>query len=107
GLQNVVKELAAITGVTYGIEGWMTAGERIYNVEKIFNLRAGFTAKDDTLPQRLLHEPMEEGPSKGHVCKLSEMLPEYYELRGWDNEGRPSEAKLMELGLLELAKTAQ
>lgn len=65
---------------------------------------AGFTAEDDTLPKRFLEEPMPEGPTKGHVCKLAEMLPEYYELRGWDSEGKPTEAKLRELGLLEFVK---
>lgn len=101
GIQAVVKELEAITGVSYGFDGWMKVGERVYNVEKVFNLRAGFTAADDTLPKRILEEPLPEGPSKGYVCKLAEMLPDYYKLRGWDDEGRPMEAKLRELGLAE------
>jgi aldehyde:ferredoxin oxidoreductase len=101
GLQAVVKQLEAITGVSYGIDGWMKVGERIYNLERVFNLRAGFTATDDTLPKRLLQEPIPEGPSKGQVCKLAEMLPEYYKLRGWDDKGRPTEAKLREVGLAE------
>jgi len=100
GLQNVVDELEAITGVSYGIDNWMKAGERIYNLERIFNLRAGFKAEDDTLPKRFLEEPLPEGPAKGYVCNLAEMLPEYYQLRGWDSQGRPTEAKLRELTLL-------
>ncbi len=60
----------------------------------------GYTKDDDTLPKRLLEEPIPEGPSKGHVHRLSELLPEYYELRGgWDEEGRPTKEKLAELGL--------
>ena len=82
----------------------MKAGERIYNLERIFNLGAGFTAADDTLPKRLLEEPIPEGPSKGYVCKLDEMLPEYYELRGWDKEGRPTDAKLKELNLFKFVE---
>ncbi|MBI4186188.1 MAG: aldehyde ferredoxin oxidoreductase family protein [Chloroflexi bacterium] len=96
---NAIYELEAITGVDYGVEGWMKTGERIWNVMRLFNLKAGLTAKDDTLPKRLLEEPTLEGPSKGHVVKLAEMLPEYYRLRGWDSEGRPTPEKLKELGL--------
>jgi len=77
----------------------MKAGERIHNMERLFNLKAGFTNKDDTLPLRLLKEPIPSGPSKGEVCQLDRMLPEYYKLRGWDKEGVPTKEKLRELGL--------
>ena len=77
----------------------MKAGERIFNLERLFNLGAGFTRKDDTLPERFLKEPLPEGPAKGKVAMLDEMLPEYYVLRGWDKSGRPTENKLKELGL--------
>ena len=96
---NAIYELEAVTGIDYGVEGWMKVGERIWNLMRIFNLRAGFTAKDDTLPKRLLEEPAPGEGSKGYVCKLDEMLPEYYRLRGWDNEGRPTKGKLRELDL--------
>ena len=96
---NAIAELEAITGVDYGIGEWLKVGERIWNLLRLFNLKAGLTAKDDTLPKRMLEEPMPEGPSKGYVCKLGEMLPEYYQLRGWDSEGIPTEEKLKELGL--------
>jgi aldehyde:ferredoxin oxidoreductase len=64
------------------------AGERIWNLERDFNNKAGFTAKDDTLPRRLTTEPAKTGPAKGKVNGLAEMLPEYYKLRGWDENGQ-------------------
>ena len=77
----------------------MKAGERIYNIEKLFNIAAGILPEEDTLPARLLKEPLSEGPNEGNVHRLSELLPEYYSLRGWDENGIPTPAKLKELGL--------
>jgi len=78
-------------------------GERIYNAERAFNvLSFGDGRAYDTLPKRLLEEPMPEGPSKGYVVKLGEMLDEYYSVRGWI-DGRPSRAKLEELDLKWIA----
>ncbi len=74
-------------------------GERIYNLERQFNLAAGLTAADDTLPQRVLKEAAKGGAGKGWVSKLDEMLPEYYELRGWDENGVPRGQTLSRLGL--------
>jgi aldehyde:ferredoxin oxidoreductase len=85
GFANVLLELEAITGSHCDLDLWLKIGERIYNLERLYNNRAGFTIKDDTLPKRFLEEPMPEGPSKGHVVRLGEMLPEYYRLRGWDS----------------------
>ena len=65
----------------------------------MFNLKAGISADQDTLPKRLLKDPIPQGPSKGQVHHLSEMLPEYYKLRGWDQRGVPTEAKLAQLGI--------
>ncbi len=75
-------------------------GERIWNLERIFNLKAGIDPSQDTLPKRLLSEPIPEGPMKGQVAKLEEMLPAYYSERGWTPEGIPTEDKLKELGLV-------
>ncbi len=88
------------TGLTFGgLGGFLNTGERIFNLERLFNLKAGLTSKDDTLPWRMLEEPMPEGPGKGHVVRLNEMLPEYYKLRGWTVKGVPTERKLAELGI--------
>ncbi len=75
--------------------GWdtkrmMETGERIWNMERMFNQQAGLGRKDDTLPKRILEEPAPSGSAKGMVCRLDEMLPEYYQLRGWDDDGNPS-----------------
>jgi aldehyde:ferredoxin oxidoreductase len=91
--------LKTATGADYTKESVMLAGERIWNIERLFNLKAGLTAKDDTLPNRILEEPMPSGPSEGNVVRLGEMLPEYYQARGWDKDGVPTAEKLAELGL--------
>lgn len=72
----------AATGENLTAEELMACGERINNLERLFNLQEGYTAKDDTLPKSLLEEPMPEGPSKGLGHPLEKLLPEYYELRG-------------------------
>jgi len=76
----------------------MKIGEKIYNLERLIMNKYGFDGKDDTLPERLLKEPMPEGPSKGQVVELDKMLEEYYKLRGWVN-GKPTPEKLKELGI--------
>ncbi|HEX7394883.1 MAG TPA: aldehyde ferredoxin oxidoreductase C-terminal domain-containing protein, partial [Anaerolineaceae bacterium] len=79
-------------------------GERVYNLERLYNNRQGFTRADDTLPPRLLNEPSPDGPSKGWVSHLEPMLEEYYRSRGWDQQGVPKPRKLEDLGLAELAR---
>jgi aldehyde:ferredoxin oxidoreductase len=96
---KVAELLKAVTGVGYTQESTLHAGERIWNLERLFNLKTGLTAKHDTLPKRILEEPMPEGPSKGQVVRLGEMLPEYYRVRGWDKNGIPTPEKLAGLGL--------
>ncbi len=99
GADELAKMVTTLTGVAYPTEELLLAGERIWNMERLWNLKAGLTAKDDTLPPRLLKDPLPTGGAKGHVNKLGEMLPEYYHLRGWDKNGVPSEKKLKELAL--------
>ncbi|PKO84108.1 MAG: aldehyde ferredoxin oxidoreductase [Betaproteobacteria bacterium HGW-Betaproteobacteria-11] len=74
-------------------------GERVWNMERLFNNAAGFTAKDDDLPARLKTEPAKTGPAKGLVSGIDKMKPEYYQLRGWDQNGVPSKETLDRLGL--------
>jgi aldehyde:ferredoxin oxidoreductase len=99
GAPEYSELMTALTGFTYTAEDFLKAGERIYNLERMFNLKSGLTAKDDTLPARLLNEPLVTGASKGSVNHLAEMLPEYYGLRGWSAEGVPTGEKLSELAL--------
>ncbi|MGD2156050.1 MAG: aldehyde ferredoxin oxidoreductase family protein [Anaerolineales bacterium] len=94
------KLMNLATGANYTPQSIMQAAERVYNLERMFLLKAGFTKEDDTLPYRMLNEPMPEGPAKGHVVALDQMLPEFYRLRGWDENGVPKQEKLVELGLL-------
>jgi len=88
----------SITGWDWTTEDMLLTGDRIYTLERMFINREGFTRKDDTLPQRLLKEPMPEGAAKGHVVELDKMLDEYYDVRGW-KDGKPTKKKLRELGL--------
>jgi len=99
GVEDVRSMLHSVTGFDYTPQEVQTACERIWNLERLFNLQAGFTSADDTLPKRLLEEPLLKGGPKGRVCRLGEMLPEYYALRGWDKAGVPTEEKLAQLGL--------
>ncbi|HMK92939.1 MAG TPA: aldehyde ferredoxin oxidoreductase family protein [Thermoleophilia bacterium] len=99
GGAELAEMLSRATGVEYSLEEFMKIGARIWNAERLWNLDAGFTAADDTLPRRLLDEPIKTGPSKGEVNHLGEMVPEYYTERGWDADGVPTKAKLEELSL--------
>ncbi|HET7527598.1 MAG TPA: aldehyde ferredoxin oxidoreductase family protein [Burkholderiaceae bacterium] len=87
GLADVAPQVAAACGSEFSLENMEKIGERIWNMERDFNNKAGFTAKDDMLPKRLLTEPAKTGPAKGLVNKLPEMLPKYYEVRGWNADG--------------------
>lgn len=92
--------LSAATGNEYTVEELLTTGERIYNMERLFNKAAGMDGAEDTLPERLTKEPIPEGPSKGMVNHLDESLPQYYAARGWVN-GFPTDETLKRLGLDE------
>jgi aldehyde:ferredoxin oxidoreductase len=85
GLDDYTAVFNAATGADYTPDELLLAGERIYNIERLFNQEAGMKPEDDSLPKRLTEEPIPDGPSKGDISKLSVMLPEYYELRGWVN----------------------
>ena len=98
-LADVAPQLQAACGDEFTVENLTTIGERIWNMERDFNNRAGFTNKDDKLPKRLMTEAAKTGPGKGTVSGLDKMLPEYYKVRGWDNEGRLSTETRKRLGL--------
>lgn len=96
---DVQPQLQAACDGDWSMEKLALVGERIWNLERQFNLKAGFTRKDDDLPPRLKTEPAKTGPAKGVVSGVEKMLPEYYELRGWNAEGVPEKATLERLGL--------
>ena len=93
------RTLTAVTGEHFTADDLMKVGERVWNLERLYNQREGFTQDDDTLPDRLLNEPVADGPSQGFTAKLAPMLVEYYQFRGWDENGIPKDEKLAELGL--------
>ncbi|MCX7659670.1 MAG: aldehyde ferredoxin oxidoreductase family protein [Caldimonas manganoxidans] len=98
-LADVQPQVAAACGEEFTLEYLNEVGERIWNMERDFNNRAGFTAKDDTLPPRLLKEGAKTGPAQGLTSKLPDMLPKYYELRGWTPDGQLKPETRARLGL--------
>ncbi|MDD4942030.1 aldehyde ferredoxin oxidoreductase family protein [Rhodoferax sp.] len=92
GLQDLAPQISAACGDQYTIEELALIGERIWNMEREFNNRAGFTKADDSLPARLTSAEgaCKTGPAKGKFNELATMLPLYYQARGWDAEGRPT-----------------
>jgi len=97
------RTLTAITGIHFTADDLMKVGERVWNLERLYNLREGFSSADDNLPERLLNEPVAEGPSKGFTANLAPMLEEYYQFRNWTPDGVPSPEKLKELELDQLS----
>jgi aldehyde:ferredoxin oxidoreductase len=98
-LNDIAPQIDAGCEGGWSPERLIETGERIWNMERIFNNRAGLTSKDDTLPPRLLKEAAQTGPAKGLVNGLDKMLPEYYQLRGWTTEGVPTNETLSRLAL--------
>lgn len=91
--EEFVNMLSAATGMDYSVKEFLKCGERVWNLERLFNIGAGFTRKDDTLPERFF------GDGGINRMEFEKTLNEYYHLRGWNDEGVPSEEKLRELGL--------
>ncbi len=96
------RTLTAVTGMHFSADDLMKVGERIWNLERLYNLREGFSSADDNLPERLLNEPVAEGPSKGFTANLAPMLEEYYQFRSWTVDGVPRPEKLKALELDQL-----
>ena len=98
-LADVQPQLQAACEGDWSMDKLNLVGERIWNMERQFNLAAGLTAADDDLPPRLKNEPAKTGPAKGLVNGLDKMKPEYYKVRGWSPDGVPERATLERLGL--------
>jgi len=99
GAEDYADLCAATTGMPIDTTALLRIGERIWNLQKLFNIKAGYTKADDTLPKRLLTEPLQDLAPKGRVWERQPLLDEYYALRGWDAEGVPTKEKRAELGL--------
>ncbi len=98
-LEDVAPQINAACEGEWTADKLLEIGERIWNLERKFNMDAGFTGKDDTLPQRLLKDAAKTGPAKGLTNGLGKMLPEYYKLRGWTDKGVPSNETMSRLAL--------
>lgn len=98
-LEDFASQLSAACEGDWSAERLAEVGARIWNMERDFNLAAGLTGKDDTLPKRLLEEPANSGPAQGMVNELGQMLPKYYAVRGWTPDGVPTEETRKRLGL--------
>lgn len=97
GLDYYARFLKAITGIDYSVIELTRIGERIYTLEKLYNIQEGLSKKDDMLPSRFLNEPFKEGASAGHVVPLDNMLDQYYYVRQWDKNGVPPKELLEKL----------
>jgi len=99
--ETILGLLNAVTGSEWTESQLITIGERINNLERLFNLRHGLKPTDDTLPARVLEEPLPDGGSKGMVVDLEPLLEDYYRARDWRRDtGYPSEEKLKQLDLI-------
>jgi len=98
-MDNIAPQIDAACEGDWTVEKLLEVGERVWNLERKFNLDAGFTGKDDTLPKRLLKDAAKTGPAEGKVNELGKMLPEYYSLRGWTKDGVPTNETLDRLVL--------
>ena len=105
-VEELTDFFKAVHGFNFKTKELLALGERVYNLERAFNVREGFARKDDTLPQRVLKEPIRNGPSQGSLItpqELDRMLDDYYAARGWSADGKPTRAKLEELNLKDIA----
>jgi aldehyde:ferredoxin oxidoreductase len=99
GVEEFCQQIDAACAGDWTPERLVEIGERVWNLERQFNLAAGLTAADDSLPKRLLEVPAPSGTAKGRVNELAKMLPEYYAERGWTPEGVPTNETLSRLKL--------
>ena len=98
-LEDIAPQVDAACEGGWTPEKMLELGERVWNLERKFNMAAGFTGKDDNLPKRLLKDAAKTGPAKGLTNHLDKMLPEYYQLRGWTKDGVPSNETLQRLAI--------
>jgi len=98
-LEDIAPQVDAACEGGWSPEKMLEMGERIWNLERKFNMDAGLTAADDTLPKRLLKDAAKTGPAKGKVNELHKMLPHYYEIRGWTPDGVPTDETLNRLSV--------
>jgi len=99
GPERIAQIVNSALGWHWAAEDALTMGDRLFQLKRLINLRLGVTAADDTLPERLLTQPRPSGDAAGVLPDLQVMLPIYYQMREWDEEGKPRQARLKRLGL--------
>ncbi len=99
GMDNIAPQVDGACEGDWSVEKCMEVGERVWNLERQFNNDAGFTSNDDKLPKRLMEEAIKGGPTDGQVNRLGDMLPKYYEIRGWTSGGEITEETRQRLSL--------
>ena len=98
--EDIVTAFEVTVGVSLTEAEFRLTGERIVNLNRAFNIREGIRRKDDSLPRRLTHTPAPDGPSKGQIVELDQMLDEYYEQRGWNvKDGLPTNQTMRRVNL--------
>ncbi|MEA2103934.1 MAG: aldehyde ferredoxin oxidoreductase family protein [Candidatus Cloacimonadota bacterium] len=97
GISTFTEILNCVTGYEFTDDELLEVGKRIFTLERDFNVKAGFSRKDDILPQRFLYEQLTEGPSRNQVIELDRMLDEYYSIRGWNSNGIPLQMTIEKL----------
>ena len=100
-LSTVIEWFNAVTGWKMDPERFNETGERLFNQKRLYNVRNGISRKDDSLPPRMLTHARKTGGAAGHLPPYGEMLGEYYESRGWDEMGIPTQETVARLGLRE------
>jgi len=104
---NYTEAINLATGWDLSVEAVERIGERIYNLERLINVARGVADREsDTLPHRVQHEPIPDGPAEGMYCppeELDAMLAEYYEYRGWNENGHPTTETVERLDLTDVA----
>jgi aldehyde:ferredoxin oxidoreductase len=103
--EDIVTAFEVTVGVALTEAEFRLTGERIVNLNRAFNIREGIRRKDDSLPHRLTHTPAPDGPSKGQIVELDQMLDEYYEQRGWNvKDGLPTNQTMRRVNLDDVVK---
>ena len=97
--KNFVPLVNSCLGTNYSAEDLLFIGEKVWNLERLFNMKAGFDKSHDLLPKRFTEEPISDGNGEEKISRVNEMLPEYYYLRGWNEQGEPMKETLKALGL--------
>jgi aldehyde:ferredoxin oxidoreductase len=105
-LTHIMEWFNAVTGWEISQTEFLRAGERIYNLKRMYDVACGITRRDDTVPTRMLEQKRGEGESADNLPPFVQVLDEYYKYRGWDEFGVPSKQKLQELGLSQLVSQA-